>query len=39
MAVWAAGRLFNPDELAALAHAHAGDTDPDVADEWKRALA
>jgi epoxyqueuosine reductase len=39
MAVWAAGRLFALDEFAELARAHAGEGDPDVADEWKRALA
>ncbi|MDB5545775.1 MAG: hypothetical protein JWO64_2924 [Hyphomicrobiales bacterium] len=39
MAVWAAGRLFGADELAALARAHAGEADRDVVDEWKRALA
>jgi hypothetical protein len=39
MAVWAAGRLFDAGEFAALAQAHAHETDEDVAREWSRASA
>ncbi|MDB5642888.1 MAG: queG [Hyphomicrobiales bacterium] len=39
MAVWAAGRLFDAPEFAALADAHANESDADVAREWTDALA
>jgi epoxyqueuosine reductase len=37
-AVWALGRL-DPARLAALAPAHAGEADADVAAEWAAAMA
>jgi len=39
MAVWAAARLFDASELAALAEIHANESDADVAREWTQALA
>jgi epoxyqueuosine reductase len=36
VAVWALGRL-DPKRLTALAPAHAGETDPAVAEEWAAA--
>jgi epoxyqueuosine reductase len=39
MAVWAAGRLFDDVEFAALARAHESETDAEVAREWSRASA
>ena len=35
MAVWAAGQLFAPDEIAALAREHANETEPSVITEWQ----
>jgi epoxyqueuosine reductase len=35
MAVWAAGQLFTPDEIAALTHEHADETEPSVIAEWQ----
>ncbi|MFB6259966.1 MAG: tRNA epoxyqueuosine(34) reductase QueG, partial [Thiohalorhabdaceae bacterium] len=38
MAVWALGRLA-PERLAARRHWQAAEADPEVAEEWARALA
>ncbi|QFR34127.1 tRNA epoxyqueuosine(34) reductase QueG [Ancylobacter sp. TS-1] len=38
-AVWALTRLLPPESLTALAAAHAGEGDADVAEEWRLALA
>jgi len=35
MAVWAAGQLFAPDEIAALAREHTDETEPNVIAEWQ----